>query len=498
MTTPRSFRARIALLSALLSGVVLLAFGVVAWVLIYRANLRRVDEELRAEALQCLTSHHHSDHWREAATFGDRRVARSPDVALMAKGTRSEVLYQSDRWPAGLSATWFPAASGPESEYSRPDRRLPPGRMRPPGFGPPGAPMRELEAEGVPPPMRLVEPRFSNLHADGRVWRVVTTGNPNVSLAVAVPLDKFQAGMREIRNAFAVAFPAALWIIALGAWLLAQRALRPLRALTVAAEGITAKGLSQRIPHAEEDAEFARLITVFNQMMARLEGSFQQAVRFSADAAHELKTPLTILQGELEQGIQRAEPGSDQQALLGHLLEEVQRLKTITRKLLLLSLADSGQLTLNRERFDLGTLVDDICEDIRIVAPGLALSHAVAASVVVEADEDLLRQVVQNLVVNAVRHNRPAGAVAVELIRDGSMARLLVRNTGEQIPTDRVSRVFERFYRASDSRERTPDGGTGLGLSLAREIARAHGGDVTLEENEPDSVAFALTVPLAP
>lgn len=134
--------------------------------------------------------------------------------------------------------------------------------------------------------------------------------NPDVTLVLGWNMSRFKDEMRSLRNAFLVALPAALVLIAAGGWWVSERALRPVRTLTVTAEGITAQGLDKRMPLKDEDAEFNRLISVFNGMMNRLEKSFRQAVRFSADAAHELKTPLTILQGELEQALQVAAPGS--------------------------------------------------------------------------------------------------------------------------------------------------------------------------------------------
>ena len=295
----------------------------------------------------------------------------------------------------------------------------------------------------------------------------------------------------------AIAFAAALACIALGSWLLAGRALRPVRELTRTVARVSAKGLDQRVPTDDRAVEFQELLLMFNAMMERLERSFTQAMRFSADAAHELKTPLTILQGELEQALQNADPG--QEKTLARLLEEVQRLKSIVQKLLLLATADAGRITLHRAPVDLSAMLCETVEDISILAPALDIQSRIQEGVVLPADGDLLRQAVQNIALNAVKHTPDGGKILVLLRRDGAGVRCTVQNSGDIPPGDRL-RVFERFYRIDASRTRAGGTagngeGTGLGLSLAREIARAHGGDVTLDETEPGLVSFTLRLP---
>jgi signal transduction histidine kinase len=231
-------------------------------------------------------------------------------------------------------------------------------------------------------------------------------------------------------------------------------------------------------------------------MLDRLERSFAQAARFSADAAHELRTPLTILQGEIEQALQDAPSGSEPQRVYNGLLEEVHRLKEIVRKLLLLAQADAGKLPLNLEPFDLAAAVETVCEDAEAMAPHLAITHVLEAGLQVNADADLLSQVLRNLTINAVKHNREGGRIEYRLRRAGSTAWLTVANTGDPIPPEHRDRVFERFYRADPSHSRRVDG-VGLGLSLAREIVRAHGGELTLADSGEDLTVFSLALPLA-
>jgi signal transduction histidine kinase len=191
---------------------------------------------------------------------------------------------------------------------------------------------------------------FHTVAAKSGGWRVAAAGSERFIFIGAASLAPLEKNLAQLSYAMiAAAVPGILLIAAMGGFL-AARALRPVSRLTQAAEQITARGLDRRMPATRESAEFQRLTDVFNSMLDRLDKSFQQATRFSADAAHELKTPLAILQGQLEQSLREASDSSPQQKLCADLLEEVQRLKTIIRKLLLLSLADAGELRLNLER----------------------------------------------------------------------------------------------------------------------------------------------------
>ncbi len=489
----RSFRIRIALLSSALSGLVLAAFAAWAWVAVSRISLEAVDREILDRAGPQLSSPRDSEQWEQfqgALHFLYGEQGRG-SVVLLVRSRSGEVLSLSRDWPRGLSTEGFPTPGPPAPGF------LPPPPERPPSGGAGGPkgppPDGDVRPKG-PPPGR---PVFLTRRVGDDRWRFGVMSNPDVVLVLGMRLDAFTADQQRIRDAFIMALPLALVLIGAVAWLVAQGALRPVRKLTAAAEGITAAGLDQRIPLEGEDSEFLSLITVFNRMMDRLERSFAQAARFSADAAHELKTPLTVLQGELEQAVQSVPPGSEQQAAYNELLEEVQRLKEIVRKLLLLSQADAGKLPLNLMPFDLAAAVETVCEDAEAMAPHLTIHRDLEAGLQVRADADLLPQALRNLTTNAVKHNHDGGRIDYRLRRMGAMARLTIANTGEAIPLESRERVFERFFRADPSRNRRVDG-VGLGLSLAREIVRAHGGELALADSGEDVTVFDLTLPLTP
>jgi two-component system, OmpR family, heavy metal sensor histidine kinase CusS len=245
------------------------------------------------------------------------------------------------------------------------------------------------------------------------------------------------------------------------------------------------------------DQEFNRLITVFNEMLDRLEKSFQQATRFSADASHELKTPLARLQIKLEQALENAPPASPEQEAFSSLLDEVTRLKAIVQKLLLLSLADAGRLQLKHEPVNLTRMLRDIIEDCQAQAPELSVEQSLASEVRVMADPDLLEQALQNLASNAIKYNQAGGRIRFELTREADQVVVRLSNTGPGIPAADHELIFQRFYRADPARSSRVKG-AGLGLSLAREIIRAHGGELALESSADGLTCFAVNLPALP
>jgi heavy metal sensor kinase len=476
----RSFKLKFGLYSVVLSGVLLLVFSLFFLQMIYRIGIDRTDRELRALVESNIRKTQPRNHWQRFD--GSIKTLYGDDAArqfiLKVLGTNDEVLFTSPQWPAEASGLEIPApvaaSSAVPEEESRPRPAGQPQKQRPP----------------APPPLEVSGPDYTTVGN----WRVMAIRNQDVTLFFGMSLESLNDEVVRFRNALLLAGPVALILMIAVGWLLALMALRPVKTIAGTVEKITARNLDQRISVARADHEFRQLVTLINQMLDRLESSFKQAVRFSADAAHELKTPLTILQGELENALQAAADGSADQRTYKELLDEVQRLKSIIRKLLLLAQADSGQMVLSKETVDLTRMIMAVGEDIQILAPGLAVQAELQPDVQVLADPDLLNQVIQNLASNAVKFCRGESPVVLSLKTDAGRAIFRISNRSEPIPPEERGRVFERFYRANKSRNRSIDG-TGLGLSLAREIARAHGGTLELENSAADQTVFCLTLP---
>ncbi len=390
------------------------------------------------------------------------------------------------RPPAGGMGPAFPRGPDPRGPGPRG-----PGPRR---FDPPAA------AVGRQRPPRQKVPEFHTVETPEGSWRVGFVGNELVTLTIGLSLADLYRDADRFRRTFLLISPFALCALAAGGWWLARRALRPVAIITRTAESLGVHRLDQRIPVVEADPEIQRLVDMINGMLERLERSFLQAVRFSSDAAHELRTPLTVLQGELDNAIQAAPAGSGEQRLFTGLLEEVRKLKAIVRKLLLLARADAGRLSINVEEVDLSILAESAAEDVDAMAPDRHVDVGITPRVRVRGDADLLGQAVGNLTSNAIKYSPPGGSIRFAVRASGQTASLRLTNTAAPIPAAARERIFDRFYRLDSSRNRDA-GGTGLGLSLAREIARAHRGDLTLDpacDSAGNTVSFTLTLPLAP
>jgi signal transduction histidine kinase len=230
-------------------------------------------------------------------------------------------------------------------------------------------------------------------------------------------------------------------------------------------------------------------------MLDRLERSFQQASRFSADAAHELKTPLTILRGRIEQARRRPE-ARELHDELSAMLDEVGRLAAITRKLLLLSQADAGRLDIRYSAVNLTDTLNAMVTDIAMVVERRQFRHSIALGLVTQGDAVLLLQLLNNLISNALRYTPESGEINLIAHRKGASVCIEFSNSSLPISQAQRQRFFERFFRADEAHNRRVDG-NGLGLSLAREIAKAHGGALDLAPSSHDIVSLLLTLPSA-
>ncbi|TAL01441.1 MAG: HAMP domain-containing histidine kinase, partial [Verrucomicrobia bacterium] len=300
-----------------------------------------------------------------------------------------------------------------------------------------------------------------------------------------------------VRNILWAGLPAAL-IAAVGGWFLMRRALSPVAALTQAAEKIHDRNLNQKLPRTGNGDELDRLTEVFNAMTTRLDGSFTRIREFTLHASHELKTPLTILHGELETALNEPSLTEPQRERLASQLDEIQRLGKIVDGLTLLTKADAGQIELKREPVPLDEIVRDVFADAQILARPANISVRLADCVPlkVQGDKHRLRQLLLNLADNAIKYNQPGGAVEFSLRSSGANAELQISNTGKGIPPEQLPRIFEPFFRGDASHNRAVDG-CGLGLSIARWICAAHGGNLLLTSVSGQPTVATVSLPLA-
>ena len=293
------------------------------------------------------------------------------------------------------------------------------------------------------------------------------------------------------------ALPLTVLVAAFGVWWTTGKALNPLQDIADAAERIHAKALRTRIPNPPVHDEIGRLVSVLNSAFDRLERSFAQATRFSSDASHELKTPLTIMRGEIESALSNDSIDPQNEKLLEVLLQQTHRLSAIVENLLLLSRADAGALNLRKAAVDFSGLCQELAADAEILAlrHNIIISSAIENDVQVLADEWYLRRLLLNLLDNAIKYNLYSGKVEIFLAKSGDLASFRIANTGPEISEEHQTQIFERFYRTEDSRA-SEVVGSGLGLSICREIVLAHQGQIWMERTRPGWTLFVVNLPL--
>jgi len=321
---------------------------------------------------------------------------------------------------------------------------------------------------------------------------------PIGTLQLATSLAVVDATLRALVTILLIGSVIAIALAALIGWLSTKRALAPLEAVTQTALQITrADDLSRRISYqGPAEDEVGQLITAFNQTLARLENLFHTQRRFVADVGHELRTPLTVIKGNVD--LMRRIGCSDEESLDG-IESEVERLTRLVGDLLLLAQAESGKLPLDRRLVELDNLVLEGLQQMSVLARDkLQLRLGEFDQVQVCGDQDRLKQVLVNLIGNAIKYTPSNGEVVVGLGKVGNQAKLTVHDTGPGIPSEDLPHVFERFYRGEKSRTRSRDGkGFGLGLSIAYWIVRNHGGRIEVDSKENQGTTFVVWLPLA-
>jgi len=330
---------------------------------------------------------------------------------------------------------------------------------------------------------------------DGHKARVGMFQHEGLTAFVGADVGEVNQIGRDIILGMIGAIPTVLIVVGLGGRSVARRALGPVEGIRQAAARIGPRNLHERLPSSESNDEIAGLVLVLNQTFDRLERSFQQAIRFSADASHHLKTPLTVMRAGIEEILTDPTMPPKHQRTADSLLHQVHQLNSISDNLLLLAKADSGRLDLHPKRFHLHGVLDAVCDDARAMAEsqGIGVEMSMPERLQVRGDERSIALIMENLVENALKYNKDSGSLRIEASAVNGSAEVHVLNTGPPIPPDRIPHIFDRFYRArSDCRI----SGVGLGLSVACELAKANDGDLALVRSDAEWTEFCLRLPV--
>lgn len=419
-----------------------------------------------------------------------RRARQIGDTLIARAGLGAE-----DALPAQVESLYSPEANGRFIRITREDGAL---------VYASGAPKDALfDPAYVPPlPRGAVDDARRVRLGEGSLFIAARTASgadgTRYRVEVGVPGTLAEATLGNVMILLAIGLPVAVAVAVLGGFVLVRRALDPVARIAAKAEAITQHSLSERLPVVRTGDELERLSVSLNHMISRLEEVIQGSKQFVADASHELRTPLTVMRGELESLAQDGQLGPETREALGSVLEEVERLAEIVEGLFALSRLDAGEANAERVPFDLAELAATTAEQMSLLAEDKKVSVACEApgGVTVEGDRARLKQVVVNLLDNAIKYTPSGGRVALSVRSEGGWAVLDITDTGIGIPAEALPHVFKRFYRVDGSRSRD-QGGAGLGLSIVKSICAAHGALIEVTSTPGSGSTFRIRQPLA-
>jgi heavy metal sensor kinase len=330
-------------------------------------------------------------------------------------------------------------------------------------------------------------------------WPVLEAGRVTNVIRIGMSRKNFYMTMRRFLLIMLSLLPIALALAGGGGWIFARRALKPVDTMTDVARRIGAQHLRDRLDLTGAGDELDRLAATLNEMLSRLDSAFSEMRQFTADASHELQTPLTILRGEVEVALRTPRSIDEYTTVLKSALEEIERISSLVEGLLLLARADAGVLKMDQQTVDLADVVDEVMDRAfhlsRIKSINLLMGHIEPLETT--GDFVQLRRLLLNLMDNGIKYTPSAGTVKVSLKRKEESAIISVEDTGPGISPEEQSQIFHRFYRSPEARSKGK-GGSGLGLSIARSIAEAHGGRIELESTPGKGSIFRVYLPLKP
>jgi len=333
-------------------------------------------------------------------------------------------------------------------------------------------------------PFRIIS---TPVYKNGRLTQIIQLGTH---------LRFVRKNLSHFRNNILIALPILLILGALGGWVLARRSLSPIGYIVSKARSITSENLSERLHPRGTGDEMDDLIRTINEMIARLDNSFKRMAEFTADASHELKTPICAMRGEAEVLLSKGRKTEEYQEGLAHFIEQFDHLNQMINDLILLSKFDSTQVELKRVPLRLDLLIKDLCNVFQVLAEQnhIALEMGTIKEVTVIGDKMRLQQLFTNLIDNAIKYTLK-GTIRVTVEKDEDTTLVKIKDTGIGIPKEERENIFKRFYRVDKSRSRET-GGVGLGLSIADWIAHAHQGRIEVDSELNQGSTFTVYLPI--
>jgi heavy metal sensor kinase len=332
-------------------------------------------------------------------------------------------------------------------------------------------------------------------------YRIISTpvyrdGKFTEIIQVGTHLRFVKKSLSGFKGNILIALPIVLILGSLGGWILARRSLSPIGYIASRTQSISSKSLSERLTPRGTDDEMDDLIRTINEMIARLENSFERMAEFTADASHELKTPICAMRGEAEVLLSKERKAEEYQEALAHFIDRFDHLNRMINDLILLSKSDSSQMESKMEPVRLDLLIEEICSLFQVLAEqkGVGWKADGLQKVTVLGDKVRLQQLFTNLIDNAIKYT-PMGSIQITLEKNWDEALVKIKDTGIGIPREEHEKIFKRFYRVDKSRSKET-GGVGLGLSIAEWIAHAHLGKIEVESELNKGSTFTVYLPI--
>ncbi len=323
---------------------------------------------------------------------------------------------------------------------------------------------------------------------------VMENGKLAYIVQVASPLGALHAARKNLSLLLLILLPSTVLLTGITGSFLAKLTLKPVNQMIDTIHQITAENLKLRISIPNTKDEIESLAKTFNDMIERLDESFSSQRQFMQDISHELKTPLSILKGELEVALNRIRSAEEYTNVLHSSLEEINRLTRIVENLLMLARFDAKTIIMETGAMDLSVLIKDSLEDIHVLADQkhIKLQFEPTDATIIQADKGQIKRLILNLLDNAIKYTPPKGCISINVSQQKGMAEITIADTGIGIPQESLPHIFNRFYRVDQSRS---DSGFGLGLSIAQSIAQAHHGQIHVKANSPQGTVFVVSLP---
>jgi heavy metal sensor kinase len=318
----------------------------------------------------------------------------------------------------------------------------------------------------------------------------------SAALVIGRPTEDIKQALDRLLHTLLIAVPLTLVAAGGGGVFLVRRALKPVDEMTQKARSIEERDLSQRIEVKTKD-ELGRLAATLNEMFERLEKAFKRQKQFTGDASHELRAPLAIIEAESTLALQKDRTRNDYRRSLETISQEAHRMAHIVDQLLALARAESGEEKISLRKVNIGKLVTDLSAEVEMLCWDRGLNYKLGKmeNLVVKGDRSKLRQLLLNILDNAIKYTPSGGEISVSVRKEGEWAVAYVRDTGIGIPSEELPHIFERFYRVDKARSRS-EGGSGLGLAIAKRIAEIHGGRIEVESQIDVGSTFRVYLPL--